>query len=84
MARMTKEEMEKYADKKPIAVYPMSNWGGIEILDIEHGIDDYAICRYNFGEPEKKIHRIKIKSGASVDYIMVDGTYVRLDDCIRV
>lgn len=81
---MTKAEMEKYKDKKPIAVYPMSNWGGIEILDIEYGIDDYVICRFNFGEPEDKLHRVKVTYGARSTTIYVDGTRIRLGDCMRV
>lgn len=80
---MTKEEIAEYSSKKPIAVYPMSNWGGVEILDIIYGIDDYAIWRFNFGEPEEKIHRSKIKYGASTASITVEGTHVSLGDCMR-
>ena len=82
---MTKQEMEKYKDKKPIAVYPMSNWGGVEILDIEYGIDDYVIWRYNCGEPEKILHKAKIKdSGRGYQYIQLNEFRVRLDECMRV
>lgn len=80
---MTKQEMEQYRDKKPIAVYPMSNWGGIEILDIEYGIDDYVICRYNFGEPEDRLHRVKINYGARTTSIYIDGMRVRLNEFMR-
>lgn len=81
---MTKAEMEQYADKKPIAVYPMSNWGGIEILDIVYGIDDYVVARYNFGEPEKKLHKVKINYGLNSSSFKLDGNYVSLDNCMRV
>ena len=86
MKGMTKVEMEQYRDKKPIAVYPMGNWGGVEILDIIHGIDDYVIARYNFGEPEKdKLHRVKIKYNKSgTPYIFLDGSYIRVDDMIKL
>ena len=82
---MTKEEMKAYKDKKPVAVYPMSNWGGIEILDIEHGIDEYVIARFNFGTVEEKLHRIKIEYNKhGVPYFIMSGNRVRLDDCMRV
>lgn len=80
---MTKEEIAKYENKEPIAVYPISNWGGIEILDILYGVDDYVIWRYNFGEPEKKLHKAKIKYGPEVASIQAEGSYVRLDNCMR-
>lgn len=82
---MTKQEMNQYKDREPIAVYPMSNWGGVEILDILYGIDDYVVCRYNFGEPEKKLHRVKIQhTKGGIPFIYVDGGYVRLDECLAV
>ena len=81
---MTKTEMEQYKDKKPIGVYPMSNWGGVEILDVLHGIDDYAVWRYNFGEPEEKIHKTKIRYGVNRAYIITDSGQIRLDECMRV
>lgn len=85
MKKMTKEEMEYYRDKKPIASYPISNWGGIEILDILNGIDDYVVCRYNFGEPEEKLHRLKLQySKTGAPFVYLEGTYVRLDKCIEV
>ena len=81
---MTRAEMEVYKDKKPIAVYPMSNWGGVEILDVQYGIEDYAIARYNFGKAEDKVHRVKIKYSADSAYIRLDGNQIRLDECMRV
>lgn len=82
---MTKQEMEQYRDKKPIAVYPMSNWGGIEILDIVYGIEDYVIWRYNYGEPEDIIHRAKILTGPKgYSFIRLNDTRIRLDECMKV
>ena len=81
---MTKQEMDSYESKKPCAVYPLGNWGGVEILDIEHGIEDYVICRYNFGEPEKKLHRVKIRYGVNTTYFRLDGYRIRMDECMRV
>lgn len=80
---MTKQEMEKYKDSKPIAVHSISNFGGVEIMDIEYGIEDYAIWRYNFGEPEKRLHRSKIGNGNGYQFIQVDDFRIRLDKFIR-
>ena len=85
MKKMTEAEMAEYENKEPIAVYPVSNCGGIEILDVLYGIDDYVVCRYNFGEPEKKLHRVKVKyKGTGLPYVYIDGTQIALGDCIRV
>lgn len=51
---------KKYADTMPIMVLGLSNWGGLEILDIEHGIDDYAIACFNWGTGRQQIRRHKI------------------------
>ena len=74
----------QYKEQKPIGVYPLSNWGGVEILGIEYGIDDYAVCRYNFGEPEEKVHKLKITYGDGSPYIRLEGMRIRLDECLKV
>jgi len=79
---MTKEEKKMYADMRPIAVYGMSNWGGLEILRIEYGIEDYVISRFNFGEPEEKIHKSKINYGVNHNTFRVGRYTIRLDECM--
>ena len=80
---MTKKEQEMYLEKKPVAVYPMSNWGGIEILDILYGIDDKVVYRFNFGEP-KECHVAKIRHGVNhSSFKTVAGYSIRLDECMR-
>ena len=82
---MTKAEMKEYVGKQPVAVYPMSNWGGLEILDIIYGVDDYAVARYNFGEPESNLHKVKINYDASGNpFVVIDGNRIRLDECMRI
>jgi hypothetical protein len=77
---MTKQEKEMYLNKKAIAVYPMTNHGGIEILDI---FDDYVVYRFNFGTPDEA-HRSKIRYGASVESFKTYAGYsIRLNDCMR-
>jgi hypothetical protein len=78
---MTRQENEMYLNKKAIAVYPMTNHGGIEILDI---LDDYVVYRFNFGTPEEA-HRSKIRYRASVESFKTYAGYsIRLNDCMRV
>ena len=81
---MTKQERAKYLDKKPVAVYPMSNHGGIEILDIENGYYDYAIVRYNLGRPEN-MHKVRIRHNAHHrSFFIIYDMRIYLDECMRV
>jgi len=83
--RLPFDKLEYYRNKKPIAVFTMSNWGGIEVLDIIHGIDDYVIARYNFGKPEKTIHNVKVRyTTAGTPYFRIGDDYIRLDECMKV
>ena len=77
---MTKEEREQYKDKKPIAVFPIGSYLGVEILDIQHGIDDRAIYKYSDSD---KIFSAKIKYGKR-DSFRTDNYTVFLDECLRV
>lgn len=80
---MTKEEKKLYESKNPVALYPMSNWGGIEILDILYGIEDYVVYRFNFGKPQE-LHRAKIHYGVNHSSFRTTAGYrVRLDECER-
>lgn len=81
---MTKQEKAKYENKEPIAVFVMSNFGGIEILDILYGIDDYVVYRWNFGTPTE-VHKAKIHYGANHSSFRTSAGYsIRLDECMRV
>ena len=81
---MTKKEKKVYEGKRPIAVYGLSNWGGIEILDIIHSIDDYVVYRFNFGEPQE-LRTAKVRYGANHSSFRTSAGYsIRLDECERV
>ena len=81
---MNKAEKKEYEGKQPIAVYPTCNWGGIEILDILYGIEDYVVYRFNYGKP-KELHKAKIRYGANHSSFKTSAGYsVRLDECMRV
>lgn len=77
---MTRQEKEHYKDKKPVAVYPMSNWGGIEILDILYGIEDYVVARY-YG---KTYHKVKINYNINHPSFRIGRFTIRLDECLRM
>lgn len=80
---MTKEEKKAYENKRPIAVFCDSNWGGLEILDILYGIEDYVVARYNYGEPQE-LHRVKIRYGVNHISFKIGRRTFRLDECMRV
>ena len=83
--RLSFKELEYYRNKKPIAVCPMSNWGGVEILDVKHGIDDHVLARYNFDEPDNTIHNVKVRyTTGGVAYFKIGDDYIRLDECLAV
>ena len=67
---------KKYADTKAIGVCPLCNFGGVEILDIINGWDDYAVACFNFGTGRQKIRRYKIQwtdSRESTPFIRKEG-----------
>lgn len=81
---MNKKDQMKYKDKRPVGVYSMSNFGGIEIMDILYGIDDSVVYRFNFGEPQE-VHRAKINYGVNHSSFRTTAGYsVRLDECMRI
>ena len=78
---MTRTEQQRYADAPVVAVFPMTNHGGIEILDAN---DEYVVYRFNFGEP-KEAHRAKIRYGARHSSFKTSAGYsIRLDECMKV
>ena len=70
--------------EKVIAVYGMSNFGGIEILDIQYGINDSVVYRYNFGTPQKaRTARVQYTSKCEPFFRSPSGR-VYLNECMRV
>ena len=84
--RLSKEERTKYQKKEPIALYGMSNFGGIAIIDIIYGIEDYIVWYNSQIDAEKrKIHVSKIYCSENGDYFKPYGSmYVKLSECLRV
>lgn len=84
--RLTKEQKAEYQKKEPVAVYGLSNFGGIAILDIIYNTDDYIVWYNNQIESEKrKIHISKIYYTSSDSYFMIYGSKrIKLSECLRV
>lgn len=70
---------DDYKDRKPIA-YDAVNYTGLEILDIEYGIDDYAIVRDRDGNVRK--YKINYDTNGN-DYIKCYGRKLPIGDFMR-
>lgn len=84
--RLTKEQKAEYQKKEPIAVYGMSNFGGIAIIDINYGINDYIVWYDSQIDIEKrKIHISKVYYSENGGFFKPYGSlYVKLSECLRV
>ena len=81
---MNKAEKKAYESKQPVAVYPMSNWGGLEIIAIEYGINDYAVYRESVDGVPGKLHRAVIKTTPSDrNFFIYNSARIYLDGCLR-
>lgn len=61
-----------------------SGFNGLELKDIEHGINDYALCVSGCWYGQKKPHRLKIYYGENNTYVMLHGYKCPLDEFIRM
>ena len=79
---MTKKE--KCLNNNTIACY--YGLGGVEIKDIEYGIEDYLYCVSGaWGiTNNKRYHKLKIYYTEKGGYIRLYGYRIPLDECIRV
>lgn len=84
--RLNAKERLNYQNKEDIAFYGMSNFGGIAILDIIYGINDYIVWYDSQIESEKrKIHVSKIYYSENGGFFKPYGSmYVKLSECLRV
>lgn len=83
---MAKEVLyKKYADTPAVGYHAMSNYGGLEILDIINGWDDIAVACFNFGTGRQQIRRHKIcYTMSGRPYIRKQGTRYYFDEIMRV
>lgn len=71
---------------KPIGVYAISNFGGIEILAID---GDTVKWRYNFGEPEETneseiFYCVENEYGEEVDGFFANDSLIEFSEILRV
>lgn len=77
--------MEQYENKKAIGMLPLSNFGGIEVLDIIYGIDDYVIACMNYGNGRQHIRKHKLYTTAKGrTYFLKLGNRCYMDEILRV
>lgn len=74
-----------YENTKAVGVLPLCNFGGLEILDILYGIDDYAVACFDFGNGRQQIRKHKIQyTPAGRSYIRKQGVRYYFDEIMRV
>lgn len=70
---------------RPIATYAICNNGGIEIYNIEYGIDDKVYFAWVWNEKRYKKCYAKIRfNQAGKAYFITRKRKIFLDDCIRI
>ena len=77
---------KRYANTKAVGYINtcFTQWGGIEILDIEYGSEDYAIACFNFGNGRYDFRRHKIYTAPSGRmYIRKQGVRYYFDEALR-
>lgn len=57
--------------------------GGVEIKEIEYGIEDYCLCVTQTMTDKPRAHRVKIHY-TDRPYITIDGFQIYMDDCVKI
>lgn len=71
-------------DYKPVGILTLCNWGGLAIMEIENGFDDYVIVCDNYGDGYENITKNKIHYTTNGDgYFVRGGRRWRLDQFMR-
>ena len=78
---------KRYAETRAYGVYPMCNFGGLEILNVycDDDMVDYAVACFNFGTGRQKIRRHKIQvSESGRAFIRKEGVRYYFDQIMKV
>ena len=79
---MTKAEKNYYINKEYVAYY--SGFFGLEIKEIQDGIETYIVFVAGAWCSKKSVHRSKVYyTQAGRAYFKFNGCRVPLDECIR-
>ena len=73
------------SDHKPVGVLTLCNWGGLSIMEIEHGFDDYVYVCDNYGDGYKNITKNRINYNAKGNpYFIRNGKRYYLSEFMKV
>lgn len=79
---MSKDEIKRILEMPTVTTSWGDCPGGVEIKDIEYGIEDYCLCVTNTMTSNPRAHRVKIHY-AERPYIKIDSSRVYMDNCLR-
>ena len=80
---MTKEEKQSILDMPTIATCWEDYPNGVEIKDIEYGVEDKVLCVTQTMTDHPRCHRVKVVYDGDRSYIVVDGFRIYLDNCLK-
>ena len=73
---------QEILDMPTMAVY--SGLNGIEVKDIEYGIEDYLLLVSGSLGGKKEAHRLKIHYDNKTNYVKLWGHRIPLNECMKV
>jgi len=80
---MNKTEKQRIIATPTIATCWEDYPGGVEIKEIEYGIEDYCLCVTQTMTANPRAHRVLIHYDDR-PYINIDGFRIYMDDCLRM
>lgn len=69
-----------------IAMKTIGYWStlsGVEVKEIQYGIEDYCVCVSGAWCSQKSVHQVKIHYETKRAYIKIKGTRLHFDECLR-
>lgn len=78
---MTNAEKNYYINKEYEGYY--SGYGGIEIKEIQYGIEDYVVFVANAWYGKKSVHKAKIYYNSDSTYFKFAGHRIKFSECLR-
>lgn len=74
--------MKDYRDMPTVGYW--SDMGGVEVKEIQYGIDDYALVVAGTMSSTPTSHRLKIYYNSQEPYIRLHGRRLKFSDCMFV
>lgn len=76
-----KEILEKFRNGDITGYW--SEYYGVEVVEIEQGIEDKCLCVSNTQSDNPKVHKLKIHYKNDESYIVLHGRRLSFSDCLR-